>query len=231
VERPGDLEGEYPRPGGRSGAELGESIESSGDDDLPTAVEVGRLKSEFLEPGEERILIAAENGTHAGRNCSRSGGHRGCAGRYEAHGGDFIEDPSADRGGDLPDRVTSNGRGCGQVCVGRQSPKGEQTGGDDERLGNPGVTDGVGVRRRAMGDEVQTGDLRVLLKQPPVGRVIKPRRKETGRLGALAWAYENNHATSLPITVAMRVWIITQEWQVPLCMSHRARGVHVSDAA
>jgi len=81
---------------------------------------------------------------------------------------------------------------------GEQAQQVHEAGADDQRLRDGGVADGVGIRRRAVLDEVDSGYGGKPLQAFANAWDVQPRGEETGRLGALTGRNDNKHGRSLP---------------------------------
>ena len=126
--------------------------------------------------------------------------HRPAALRDEPHRVGLGEHSGRGGGGDLADRVPGEGPGAGRhpgvPAVGGgagQGTQGEQPGPDEERLGDRGVLDGVLVRRRAVGDEVDLGGIGQCAQLVTQTGQLEPRREEARGLGALSGADDDDH--------------------------------------
>ena len=122
-------------------------------------------------------------------------GHRLAALADQHHrllGGDH---PGAGRGGDLADAVPGD-RADARERVGgvrEQVERGDQAGGDQQRLGDRGVADRVGVGLGAVVGEVEAGDRGQPVEPRGEGRVLEPGREEAGGLGALTGGDDDEH--------------------------------------
>jgi hypothetical protein len=87
-------------------------------------------------------------------------------------------------GADLAERV----RGVREELERR-----DQTGGDQQRLRDPGVADRLGVRLGAVVRQVQVGDGREPREARREGRILEPGLEESGGLGALAGSDDDEH--------------------------------------
>lgn len=94
--------------------------------------------------------------------------------------------------------MTASGGGLAQG-VQRQQARGY-----DQRLGDRGVADRVGVGLGAVGDQVDPGGLGVGREQLACAGQFKPGGQETGGLGSLSGTYKYNHPSILP-----RVWTLS----------------------
>ena len=131
------------RLGGRVGGERLELLEGAGGDDLAGAVVVGGGQAVPLERGEHLVAVAAEDGGHAGGGGGGGVGHRPAALADQHHRLLGADHPGAGRGRDLAHAVAGDGAELG-VGVGRvreQRERRDQAGGDEQRLGDPGVPD------------------------------------------------------------------------------------------
>ena len=145
------------------------------------------------------VGVAAEDGGHAGRLEGRGVGHRPAALADQHHrllGGDH-----AGAGGrrDLADAVPG-GRADGVERVGRvreDLQRRHQPGGHQQRLGDRGVADRVGVGLGAVVHQVEPGAGREPAQ--PVLEVgeLEPGTEEAGRLGALPGSNDDQHGSSL----------------------------------
>ncbi len=68
-------------------------------------------------------------------------------------------------------------------------------GGDDERLGDGGVVDGVGVATRCRGREVDAGGVGERGEVVGERGLGEPGGEESGGLGALSGADDDNHVS------------------------------------
>jgi hypothetical protein len=142
----------------------------------------------LLELGQDLVAVAAEYGGHPGRRARRRLGHPATALAHEHHrllGGDH---PRPGRRGDLPDAVARHGADAPER-VGRvreQRQRRQHPGGHQQRLGDGGVTDGVGVGLGAVVGEVEAGHRGEPVE--PVGErvVLQPRTEESRGLRPLA---------------------------------------------
>ena len=92
-------------------------------------------------------------------------------------------------------------RGDAEGVVGAEvedGPQARQRRRDEQRLGDGGVPDGVGVRRGAVGDQVEAGRAGGPRDRLGDGRQLEPRGEHAGGLGALTGADDDEHATTLP---------------------------------
>jgi hypothetical protein len=194
VESAGDLQGDDAAAGDRVVLEGVESVECTGDDDLSAAVEVRRFQSELLEPGEQVGLVAAQYGGHAGRGLRGRGGHGRTALANESDGIRLAQDSGRCCGCHLADRVSGDAGDLRAAAVGEQGAEGEESGRDDERLGDRGVADRVGVARGAVRGEVDARGVGEAVELFPEPRLSEPGGEETGSLGALSGRNNNNHA-------------------------------------
>ena len=138
VERAGDAERDQPRLGRRV---VGEGLRAARGCRRRRS---GRRRCRWrrqpvlLERGQHLVAVAAEDGGHAGRGGRGGVGHRLAALADEHHrllGGDR---PGARGGGDLADAVAGDGADLAER-VGRvreQLERGDQAGGDQQRLGD-----------------------------------------------------------------------------------------------
>ena len=142
---------------GGSSAKRLELLHRAGGDDLAGAVVVGRRRGPA-----PRSRPAPRRGRRRGRRSCRSAvvggglGHRLAALAHQHHrllGGDR---PGTGGGGELADAVAGDGADLAER-VGRvreQLERGDQPGGDQQRLGDLGVADGLGVRLGAVVGQV-----------------------------------------------------------------------------
>ena len=154
VERPGDLQRDHPCALRRVRLERVEGGELTGHHDLAAAVEVRRLEPELVESSEQFGFVGADDGAHTGLHLGRGIRHREPALPHEAESVGLAEHSRAGRRGDLADGVPGDARDAIAAPLGEQHAQSEQSGGDDERLGDRGVADGVGVGDGAVSDEV-----------------------------------------------------------------------------
>jgi hypothetical protein len=171
--------------------ERGQLLRRAGGDDLPRGVSVRRRQPVLLDRRGHVVRVPAEHRTHARRPHGTGVGHRPAplADEHERLLG--REDAGEGGGRQLADGVAGDGVGDpGRVVrlverAGQEGGQGHEPGRDDERLRDGGVADRLGVRGRAVGDEVEPGDG----TQPsqPLGDVghLQPRGEEAGGLGAL----------------------------------------------
>jgi hypothetical protein len=90
--------------------------------------------------------------------------------------------------GDPADPVTTPIEECGQ---------GEEAGGDNEWLGDRGVANGVCVRHCAVRDQVDSRGIRDRTEVIAKTGLAEPGLKESGGLGTLAGADNDDHVSSL----------------------------------
>ena len=147
MERPRDAELDEPGPGRRIGGQRGQLILGAGSDDLAAAIVVGSRQTLCCQPGEHIFRVTADDGRHRGWGSGAGLRHGAAALAYEDHRLLGRQHTDSCRGGDFADRVTRNYTDE-WVTIGwmrEQFERGEQAGGDQERLGNRGVSDGLGV--------------------------------------------------------------------------------------
>ena len=161
VERAGDAERDQPGPGRRVRGQGGELLGRAGGDDLAGAVVVGRRSG----PGPS-IAASTSSGLPpmtAVIEVGRGGagrGHRPAPLADEDHRLLGRQHADAGRGGDLADGVAGGDADVGKR-VGRvreQLERGEQAGGDQQRLGDRGVADGLGVGLGPVVAQIEAGD-------------------------------------------------------------------------
>src|SRR5690606_39231097 len=111
----------------------------------------------------------------------------------EAHAVDVADDVRGYERGDLADRVSGDAAESGSLGVAQLLP-GEDTRGDDERLGDRGVADLVGIPLGAGGDEVDARSLRVALEALTSACGLEPRNQESRGLRTLSGESGNNHS-------------------------------------
>ena len=159
-----------------------------------------------VDRGEDLVAVAAEHGGHAGRRRRRRLRH-GLAALADQHhrllGGDGartggrreLTDAVAGDRADLAERVGG---------MGEQLERGDEPGRDEERLGDLGLADRVGVRLGAEVGEIEPGDGREPLEAGGEGRVLEPGGEEAGGLGSLTGSDDDEHGSSL---AAPGVWM------------------------
>ena len=161
----------------------------------PGAVVVGGDEALGLEGGQHLVAVAAEDGGHAGRGRRGGLGHRLAALADQHHrllGGDRA---GAGRGRELADAVAGDRADLAER-VGRvreQLERGDQAGGDQQRLGDLGVADGLGVRLGAVVGQVEPGDGREPVEAGGERRVLEPGGEEAGGLGSLTGSDDDEH--------------------------------------
>ena len=206
VERARHLQRDDPGAGRRGGGERGEGVERACRDHLAAAVHVRRDEAVLGESREHLVRVTAQHRAHAGRGRRRGAGHRGAAHGDEAQGLVVGQDARDRRRGELTDRVA--GGHPDDVLGGdverlvraevEDGPQARQRGGHEQRLRHGGVADGVGVRRGAVGDEIQAGRAGGPRDRLGDGRQLEPRGEHAGGLGALTGADDSEHPTTLP---------------------------------
>ena len=82
--------------------------------------------------------------------------------------------------------------------MGEQLEGGDEAGGDQQRLGDLGGSDGLGVGGGAVLDEVETGHGGEPLEARGEGRVLEPGGEETGGLGPLTRGDDDEHVITVP---------------------------------
>ena len=196
---PATLSGMTRALAGGSAAKAASWSEGAGGDDLARTVHVGRGEAVL-----GRWRRPPRRGPRRGPRTCRSAvdgaglGHRATTQADQPHRVLGVRDPRGGGRGDLPDQWPATAP-TERERVGRvreQRERGEQPGGDDERLGDGGVADRVGVgvvpwwarssrrRRTATRPRAQAGEL-------------EPGGQEAGGLGALAGADETSTLHSL----------------------------------
>ncbi len=174
VEGAGDREGDHPGLGRRVGRQGLQLLHRAGGDGLPRAVGVGRGEAVALEGGGDLVGVAADDGAHPRGGQRARLGHGAAADPDEPDGVLLAQHAGEGGGGELADRVAGEDPGSSYTVGLPERVGGQQPRGDDERLGDGGVLDGVGVRRRAVGDEVETHRPRTSPVEP--ARAARPAR-------------------------------------------------------
>ena len=155
----------------------------------------------LVDGREHLVAVAAEDGGHAGRASTAAAcGHRVAALADQDHrllGGDH---PGAGGGGDLADAVAGDGADLvervGRV---REELEGrDQAGRDQQRLGDLGVADRLGVGLGAVVGQVEAGDRGEPVEARGERRVLQPGLEEAGSLGTLAGSDDDEHTSTLP---------------------------------
>lgn len=143
--------------------------------------------------------VAAEQRRHPGLRDRGGFGHGQAAGPYELQGLVVREHTGQRRGGQFTDAVARRGADltC-HVLGGREElTGGQQCGGDQQGLGDGGVTDLVRVGICAVVDKVQVKGVGPG-PQPIFGTgEVEPGSQEAGRLSALAGSDEYEHPHTL----------------------------------
>src|ERR1700712_5426117 len=107
------------------------------------------------------------------------------------------------------------------AAVGQQRAQREQPGRDDERLGDLGVTNRVGIARRSVLQQVDAccvGDGGEVLSKLRFG---DPGAEKPGGLRALAGADDHDHLFSLSRVEKNAVWFSDEGSALLLYVSHR----------
>ncbi|MDR6171359.1 hypothetical protein QE359_002388 [Curtobacterium sp. SORGH_AS776] len=152
-----------------------------------------------LERGGDGVGVPTEDGGHR-RGLERGGvRHRPAAFGDEGDGVGRLEDPGDPGGGELADRVAGDPAHEGTAAVGEQGVGRDETGGDDERLRERRVLDGLGVGLGAVGGEVDADGLGPRPHAVTDGGVLEPGGEEAGGLGALSGRDDDDHRTILPV--------------------------------
>ena len=193
MERPRDLQRNDPCALRRVGLERVEGGELAGHHDLSSAVEVGGLEPERVESGEQLGFIRADDGAHAGLHLCRGIRHGAPAFPHEGEGIRLAEHTCARRRRDLAHGVPGDAGDAIAAPVGEQHAQREKSGGHDERLGDSGVADGVGVGDGAVSHEIHADCIGHARELVAVQVVFEPRVEESGGLRALSRAYDNDH--------------------------------------
>jgi hypothetical protein len=84
-----------------------------------------------------------------------------------------------------------------RICEGAafsQGFEGEDASGNNQRLSDGSVTNGVGIAHRSMGNEIHTAGLAESAQKLTSSGTFEPRLEKTGLLGPLSGADNNNHA-------------------------------------
>jgi hypothetical protein len=173
--------------------------ERGGGHDLPAAVDVRRGQTELLQVGDDGVLVAAEDGGHAGLGDGGRLGHRQATLAYEAHRGRVVQHPGPGGCGDLAHAVARGGAHLGRELVpgGEELPRGDQTGGDQQRLGDGGVADLLRAGVRAVVHHVEPDDVGPLTELVLDTGEVEPGGQEARRLSALAGSDEYEHSHTL----------------------------------
>ena len=108
---------------------------------------------------------------------------------------------SADRAGrgrrrQLADAVARHRADGAEVVAGEQVESRDQAGGDQQRLGDLGVTDRVGIGLGAVVGEIEPGHRRQRLEAGAESAVLEPGREESRRLGALTGSDDDQHVNN-----------------------------------
>jgi hypothetical protein len=101
-------------------------------------------------------------------------------------------------GGELADRVARDTGDGGALHATEEGTGGEDAGCDDEGLGHGRVADRVGVRRGAVGDEIDAGRVGERRQQVALVGIGQPGFEESRSLGALTGRYDNDHWSIMP---------------------------------
>lgn len=157
-----------------------ELLDGARSHNLPRAVVVRRGQPRSLDGGEHLVGVASHDGGHARRAvrgglCHRSptDGHQGC--------GFGVGDNASERErGELSDGVASD-----EMWFDVERACGGKRGGDEQRLRDGRVTDGVIVGVGTEVGKVQFGGLGELGERRREDVVLEPRGEEPGFLGAL----------------------------------------------
>ena len=200
VERAGHAQRHQPGLLRRLGGERLELLEGAGGHHLAGTVVVGGGQAVLVDGGEHLVAVAAEHGGHAGRGDRGRLGHRPAALADQHHrllGGD---DPRTGGRGQLADAVAGDGadlaEGVGRVR--EDVERGDQAGGHQQRLGDLGVPDRVGVGLGAVVHQVERGHGGQPLEAGPEGRLLEPGGEEPGGLGALTGRDDDEHTPTVP---------------------------------
>ena len=126
-------------------------------------------------------------------------GHRPAALADEDHGLFGREHADPGGGGDLADGVTGGHADVGEGVrrVGEQLQCGEQTGGDQQRLGDRGVADGLGVGLGPVVRQIEPGDGGQPAQPGGEGGLGRPWPEESGCLRTLTGCHDGEHTFTI----------------------------------
>jgi hypothetical protein len=142
--------------------------------------------------------VPAADGGHAGGSGGGGRSHRVAALAHQHHGLLGGDDAGSGGRGQLTDAVPGD-RADPRERVGRVGEEVEcrdEAGGDQQRLGDLGVADGVRVGLGAVVGEVDARDRGQPVEPRGEGRVLEPRREEAGGLGPLAGSDDDEHGVN-----------------------------------
>ena len=200
VEGAGDAERDQPGLGRRVLGEGVQLLAGAGRHDLTGPVVVGRGQPVLVDGRQHLVAVTTQYGGHAGRRGRGGLGHR-LAPLADQHHGLLRGDGAGDGGGcELADAVTGDGADLREQVARlvEQRLRGHQAGGHQERLGDLGVADGVGVGLRAVVGQVDAGHRGEPVEARREGGVLEPGREEAGGLGTLSGCDDDEHPSTLP---------------------------------
>ncbi len=149
----------------------------------------------MLECREYLVAVAADDRRHTGADGCRRLGHGPATLTDEHHGLLGGDDACSGGGGDLTDAVAGDGADAAERVgrVGEERESRQQARRHEQRLGDGGVADRLGVGLRAVVSEVDTADGRQPVQ--PVGEVgvLEPRGEEARSLCSLAGGDDDKH--------------------------------------
>ena len=213
VERAGHRQRPEPRAFGRVGGEGGELLGGAGRDDLAGRVDVGGGEAEFGQLGQHRVGVAAEDAVmpvgliaaalaiarpRSRTSTSADSGESTPASAAAVISPTLWPATAADVACDVVEGARQpTGRLAGdaelRLPVREKHRRGGQTGTDEQRLGDRGVFDLVGV-----GGGAEAGQIEIENRRPPGHRIgdareFEPGREKAGNLGALTGGEEREH--------------------------------------
>jgi hypothetical protein len=143
------------------------------------------VQAQLGEPLEQPGLVAAEHGAHAGLDLRRRLGHRDAALRDELHRIGLAQDAGGGSRCELADRVAGHAADALAPAALRDRGEAEQRGRDDQRLGDRGIPDRVGVAEGAMRAQVDAGRVGEGIEVLGEPGLREPWVEESGGLRAL----------------------------------------------
>ncbi len=159
VEGPGHRQGAQSSAFWRVVLEGGELVHRSGGDDLAGPVDVGRGEAVLLDGGKDGVGVTAEHRGHAGLGDRSSCRHGLAALADEDHRLLGRHDTGRRRRSDLADRVSGTDADLAESVsgVGEEAEQRHQAGRHDQRLGDRGIANRLGVGLGAVVHEVEVG--------------------------------------------------------------------------
>ena len=168
-------------------------------DNLAAAIVVGCRQAVGLESGQHVVRITADEGRHRCRGHRAGFGHSTATLAYEDHRLFRRQDADPGCSGDLAYRVPGNDADE-WIAIGRmrdEFERGQQPSGNQERLGDRGVSDGFGVGCCAVVPEIEARYSREPIEPVSEGGYVEPGPEKPWCLGTLTGRHNRKHICTI----------------------------------